>query len=1166
MTFRTLILRSLRFHARAHLGVILGAAVGSAALIGALAVGDSVRGSLQQLAVQRLGKIHYALAPNDRFFRAELATDFGRASTLGGFDKFTGLPELQVGSSMVACLRLPATASVQNGAARANQVQLLGVPNDIWKIGGGPQLTNCAPDAVVLNETLAAQLNVKIGDSIILRIRKPSALSQEAVISPRNEASVALRARVEAIVPASGLANFSLVANQVPPFNAFIPLEVLANVAGLSGRANLLLAGPVLQTTFKIGRLAQLHLKLTALWEGFSHFFGFDPDGAATQPLRDSEARSRLMVSLENYLSLSDLELELRDLDGKVVELRSSRIFLEPPIVHAAHSPLRLPLGASNHIDVLTYLVNQFRAGKRTTPYSMITAVGAPIVPAEMAGDEILINQWLAEDLQVEPGADISLTYFLADSGARLVERTNHFRVRAIVPMSAAYADRTLMPEFPGLAKAESTHDWDAGFPLVHTIRDQDEQYWKKFRGTPKAFVTPAAGQQMWSNRFGNLTAIRFPVPTNVSASEFRSNLDRSLRTHLKPEELGLRFEPVRAEALNAANQAQDFGQLFLGFSFFLILSALILMALLFQFGLEQRLSEVGTLLALGFTPKQVRRLLLWEGTALAFLGGLLGVVGGLGYARLMLMGLRTVWRGAVGTSALGFHLTGPTLLIGLVASVVVSAATIWLVLRKQARRPARELLAEGAEERGWRMENGGWKKSRAGWVGVAAGAAALGMVGWALWKNETADAETFFGAGSLFLIAGLAFSAALFALLGRSAANRRLSVGLLGMRGCARRPRRSLATVGLLACGSFLVMAIGAFKLDANADASKRTSGTGGFALFGQSTLPIIQDLNSKAGQEFFGLDSRALEGMDILPLRVRDGDEASCLNLNRAQTPRLLGANPRLLQTRGAFTFAKLAAGFSAQNPWLHLQHEEDDGAVPAIGDLNSIVWAMGKKVGDSLSLVDEHGQPFKIRLIGGLANSILQGSLLISEEAFVKRFPGESGYRMFLIDIATNRSQTVSSILSRALQDVGLELTPASRRLAGFNAVQNTYLNTFQILGGLGLLLGSAGLGVVVLRNVLERRGELALLQAVGFRRRTLQWLVLSEHGGLLGLGLGVGLVSALVAIVPALLAPGAEVHYLSLVGTLAAVFVSGLAWTWLATRLALRGELLKALRNE
>jgi ABC-type antimicrobial peptide transport system permease subunit len=119
---------------------------------------------------------------------------------------------------------------------------------------------------------------------------------------------------------------------------------------------------------------------------------------------------------------------------------------------------------------------------------------------------------------------------------------------------------------------------------------------------------------------------------------------------------------------------------------------------------------------------------------------------------------------------------------------------------------------------------------------------------------------------------------------------------------------------------------------------------------------------------------------------------------------------------------------------------------------------------------------------------------------------------------------------------------------------------------VLGALGLLLGSAGLGVVVLRNVLERRGELALLQAVGFRRGALQWLVLSEHGALLVVGLLVGGAAALVAVLPEWLRPGSDLPMASMAVTLGLVLVSGLIWTWAATRLALKGSLLPALRNE
>ena len=157
-------------------------------------------------------------------------------------------------------------------------------------------------------------------------------------------------------------------------------------------------------------------------------------------------------------------------------------------------------------------------------------------------------------------------------------------------------------------------------------------------------------------------------------------------------------------------------------------------------------------------------------------------------------------------------------------------------------------------------------------------------------------------------------------------------------------------------------------------------------------------------------------------------------------------------------------------------------------------------------------------------------------------------------------------MATLLAKGLQDRGLELTPAADRLNAYNAVQNTYLNTFQMLGALGLLLGSAGLGVVVLRNVLERRGELAVLLAVGFRPRALRRLVLWEHGALQALGLLLGILAALLAVLPVLLSPGAPIAFGPLAAAMALVLGSGLLWTWAAARVALRGDLLEALREE
>jgi putative ABC transport system permease protein len=440
----------------------------------------------------------------------------------------------------------------------------------------------------------------------------------------------------------------------------------------------------------------------------------------------------------------------------------------------------------------------------------------------------------------------------------------------------------------------------------------------------------------------------------------------------------------------------------------------------------------------------------------------------------------------------------------------------------------------------------------------------ALALVVAALRADTAEQAGLFFGAGALLLIGSVAACSMLFSRWRGAAARSRLTLGSLGVRNSVRRKGRSLATVGLLACGSFLVIAVGANRHDPQRDVARRSSGTGGFALYGETALPVYHDLNSAAGRDDFGLDAEPLRRVRFVPLRLRPGDEASCLNLNRPQVPRLLGVDPHELRQRNAFTFSQRLD--RSGDPWSLLEHPQPDGAVPAVGDINTVVWSLGKSLGDTLRYVDDQGRAFPIQIVGILANSILQGSLLISEGNFVQRFPSQEGYQVFLIDAPGMSLEATRSALASALEDVGPELTPAPERLAAFNAVENTYLSIFAALGGLGLLLGSIGLGVVVLRNVLERRGELALLRAVGFRSGALQWLLFSEAALLLFLGLAAGVVSALVAVVPALLSPGSEVPAASLALTLAAVLASGFLWTWGATALALRGPLLSALRNE
>lgn len=1085
MTRLRLILSSLRHHARAHVGTLLGAVVAAAVLTGSLVVGDSVKRTLQDQAEQRLGYVQVAVEQHDRFFRADLADRVN----LGEMARTSAL------------LKLNAAGYRENEdgqvAARANNIQLIGIDDQFWSFA---MLKAYEPPVLesgqaLINPRLAEQLGLQEGDEFRLRIAKPSVLPRDAPLSVAEDLTTRLRLTVAKVSsPISELANFSLRPGATAPYNVFVPLSWLQDEADLPERANILL-GRSLNTPSQT--LVFANEQLQSAWR------------------------------------LADAELELMENEeDDVIDLRTDRIFLDAPMIQAAEAPL----------TALTYIANNLKYGTNATPYSMVTGVSSNFLGhITPTGDNMVITEWLADDLQVKPGEQITVDYYVLGLNRQLEERSHTFTVSGTLDTEQP-GWRELMPNFPGIVDRDNLRDWNPGIDFDSgRVRDQDEDYWKQHRGTPKAFIALETGQKLWANRYGEATTLRFrhdPGKLDEIESVLRENFD--------PAQIGLRFRDVRTEAVTGKS-ANDFGGLFIGLSFFLVLAALILMGLLFVFGVEQRAPQIGTLLAIGFTGKTVRNLLLSEGLVLALLGAGLGAWAGLGYTRVLVDLLNSDWGGAIGNGSIVYHAEPQTVVFGVIGGLAVALFTIWLTVRKLAQAQAITLI------QGVPADSGSGHTGRKALI--TAVVCVLGAVGLGLAMKDAQGqmkAGGFFGAGMLLLISCLCVCHLWLGKMATGGGASFATLGAMGWRGSARRRGRSLACIGLLACGVFMLVAVGAFRLDPDDGAKERWSGTGGFAFFGQSDVPVLYDLNTETGREEMAVNGP----LSLVQLRVREGDDASCLNLNQTHEPRVLGVNPAQLKDRKAFTFAK-------GDGWSVLEKSEDE-IVPAVVDMNTGMWALHVKVGDVIDYPNETGGTFQIRIAGFLANSMLQGDLVISEKNFVKHFPSASGYRVFLID--SDNPDATAEELSFSLEDYGLELTPASRRLAEFSQVQNTYLDIFQALGGLALLLGSVGLGVVVLRNVLERRGELALLQAVGFRKGALHWLVLAEHGGLLVLGLVGGVVSALLAVAPSLTAPGQGLPLDLLQWIVGGILVSGLFWTWLASMAALRGPLLPALRSE
>jgi hypothetical protein len=251
---------------------------------------------------------------------------------------------------------------------------------------------------------------------------------------------------------------------------------------------------------------------------------------------------------------------------------------------------------------------------------------------------------------------------------------------------------------------------------------------------------------------------------------------------------------------------------------------------------------------------------------------------------------------------------------------------------------------------------------------------------------------------------------------------------------------------------------------------------------------------------------------------------------------------------------------------NPWLLLNRSEPDGAVPVVADANSMTYVLHRRLGEDI-VITRGTRQIRLRLVGALRDSIFQRELLMSQASFLELFPEQEGYRLLLVDAPRLDGSTLSVKIEEALSDLGADATGTAERLAAFHRVENTYLSTFQALGGLGLLLGTAGLAAVLVRNVLERRRELALLGAVGYRRWHFQLMMMAENGFLLASGLVAGTFCAGLAIAPAIAERGGTLPLTSVGGlTLFAVLVTGLVSSIIATKAAVGEPLLESLRSE
>ena len=1077
MSIYKLILKSAWFYRKLNLTIILGIALSTAILVGALIVGDSVKYSLQQITVQRLGKTSQVITAGERLFGQQLANELAE----------------KTGTETAALLRANGFGVIDGGDLRINQMAVWGVDATIGNFTSYPELFQLQNNEVAINENLASLSGLKVGDEFLLRLNKLNTFPANTPFVSEEETTVSFRVSVARILKPDELGNFNLQNIQSAPRNVFLNLEWLNEQMGLQQKANVLLVA-----------------------EGVSG--------------------EEMIQNLQKSWELNDVNLEIREnAELNYTELISDRVFVEPAVEQFC---LKQVSGA---LPVFSYFVNQFTLDGNQTPYSFVSN------DSNLSGNEMAVSAWLADDLKAKVGDWVKVSYFEVGPLRRLVQKDTTFIIQSVFRIEGEKADPQLAPMIPGLSDADNCRDWKTGVPVdLKKIRPLDEDYWKVHKGTPKAFVSLETAQKLWGNRFGQSTAIRID---GLKKTEFESQL----LAGLLPTQLGFEVRDVKTDGLAAASGGTDFGGLFIGLSFFVLFAAVLLAFLLFKLYLGFRKTEIGTLTALGFSFSAIRKLFVAEASVFVLAGILLGIPFSIWYNHLILKAINTIWVDIVRTSIVNIHIRPVSLLMGSLIIAAMSITAIWFILNRFLKN---EAIALQRKHLSGKVKSG--KKSL--WIGLALIALSIIILFAMGFRSGEINPEMFFISG-FGLLPGLIliFDFRMHRLaVQEKAMDFSLSTFLL--KRIAGERRRNVMIVSFLSVGVFMVVSTGLNRKDLTSHADLPTSGTGGYDYFVETTMPVLFDANSQQGRE----DLNIPETAELVQFQSQPGDDASCLNLNKISRPRLIAFNAAAFDQRGAFTFATRTDDLDSQHPWLTLNKTFADDVIPAIADQTVIQWGLMKSVGDTLMYKTEDGKDLKLKLVGGLANSVFQGNVIIAEDHFNRAFPSVSGSNVFLIDVPDTTA--VVGDLQTGMRNYGPEISRVTDRLLSFYTIENTYLNIFLMLGALGLLIGTLGLGILIFRITFEQIPEYALLLSLGFAKPIIQRMVMREKLFLMIVSVLIGLIPAVLSGLPTLISSLYASLWIWLPAISVLVILSGAVFSFVAIRLAFKQNLVQTLRNE
>ena len=434
MNLRQIATRSLRHYWSTNLAIAFGVAAATAVLTGALIVGESMRSSLRELTLQRLGKIDEMLV-SDGFFRTALADEISQLETFQQhYDQIE--PAILFPGGTVANEQTETTRY-------AGQVSVLGITEQFWQFeqNAANQFDHQTPftgNVAIINQALADDLGITAADikdetaTVTVRVPKQTQLPADSALGRKTDLIESLvNLRVIKILPNQGLARFGLFPSQADPLNVFVPIELLQD--------------SLARTVLKHKATTEQANVLLLSSNGNS-----PPSQAVTEALSKSIRPTLADVGLQ--LKQATLSTPGGETVFAYTSLSSDKLVLPFDVDRCVRDAL------PDAKPVFTYLANDIRATDQESgiPFSMLAGIDfdAPNAPAAShqfrpvsaitgkpiqnpGDDQIVLNQWAADNLNLEIGDRVTVAFFEPETTHRSqTERTVEFEISDIATIT----------------------------------------------------------------------------------------------------------------------------------------------------------------------------------------------------------------------------------------------------------------------------------------------------------------------------------------------------------------------------------------------------------------------------------------------------------------------------------------------------------------------------------------------------------------------------------------------------------------------------------------------------------------------------------------------------------------------------------------------------------